>query len=161
MLKRIYERRLRSKHSLRFSGEGEEAGCWSLRDCVRSVVVIERIDGSEYKGMLCAMKEWKRALSEYEQTALDREINIQKALRHPNCTRLYGVSRTDSGLPVLVMEKADGCLIDYTAKKKGPRLSNAEKCRIILEIAQGLEYIHSLNCVHRDIKVVVVEWSDV
>ncbi|KAM7455325.1 hypothetical protein BLSTO_03921 [Blastocystis sp. subtype 1] len=115
----------------------------------------------EYKGMLCAMKEWKRALSEYEQTALDREISIQKALRHPNCTRLYGVSRTGSGLPVLVMEKADGCLIDYTTKKKGPRLSNAEKCRIILEIAQGLEYIHSLNCVHRDIKVVVVEWSDV
>ena len=157
MLKRIYERRLRSQHSLRFFGEGEEAGCWSLRDCVRSVAVIERLDGSEYKGMLCAMKEWKRALSEYQQTALDREINIQKALRHPNCTRLYGVSRTDSGLPVLVMEKADGCLIDYTTKKKGPRLSNEEKCRIILEIAQGLEYIHSLNCVHRDIKVVVME----
>lgn len=111
--------------------------------------------------MSCAMKEWKFKLNEYAQKALDREISIQKALRHPNCTRLYGVSRTDSGLPVLVMEKADGCLMDYTTKKTGRRLTNAEKCRIILEIAQGLEYIHSLNCVHRDIKVVEGRWSEV
>ena len=108
---------------------------------------------SEYNGHKMAMKEWTKKPGEYERNAMQREIDIQRALNHPNCLQLYGMSKTDDGKPVLVMELADGCLTDYTTKQKKPRLSKAEKCRIILEIAEGLEYIHSKGCIHRDIKL--------
>ena len=58
------------------------------------------------------MKEWTKKPGDYERTAMQREIDIQKSLNHPNCLQLYGMSKTDDGKPVLVMELADGCLAD-------------------------------------------------
>ena len=109
------------------------------------------------------MKEWTDALGNYEATALKREIEIQRSLNHPNCLRLFGLSQTPTGKPVLVMELADCILTDLTTKrernnkrhpeKQIPKLSNQEKYRIIREIAEGLTYVHSRGYVHRDIKV--------
>ena len=109
------------------------------------------------------MKEWTAALRNYEATALKREIEIQRSLNHPNCLRLFGLSQTPTGKPVLVMELADCSLTDLTTKrernnkrhpeKQIPKLSNQEKYRIIREIAEGLTYVHSRGYVHRDIKV--------
>ena len=50
------------------------------------------------------MKQWLKPVTGYERTALDREINIQKVLNHPNCIRLYGTSKTPDGRPVLILE---------------------------------------------------------
>ena len=109
------------------------------------------------------MKEWTASLGSYETTALKREIDIQRSLNHPNCLKLYGLSKTPTGKPVLVMELADCSLTDLTTKRERnnirhpetqiPQLSNQEKCRIIREIAEGLTYVHSRGYVHRDIKV--------
>lgn len=65
------------------------------------------------------------------------------------------MSTTPDGRPVLVMELADGNIADYTTERREkqlPELSNAEKHRIILEIAKGIAYMHSKGLVHRDIK---------
>ena len=113
-----------------------------------------------------AVKEWLKPLCTEEKIYLDREISVQRSLNHPNCLRLYGVSKNAKGFPVLVMELADCSLADFTTKpayeyKKAhrtmtgyvPKLSNKEKCNIIREIAEGLAYIHSKNYIHRDIKL--------
>lgn len=110
-------------------------------------------EGRTYQGKPVAIKEWKTQPSTYERVALEREIQIQHSLNHPNCVALYGTSKTPTNEPVLVLELADGALTDYTTKNTKPRLTNQEKCRIIREIAEGLEYIHSLGYIHRDIKV--------
>ena len=121
----------------------------------------------EWKGIQVAVKEWKQPISAQEKKYLDREVSIQRALNHPNCLRLYGMSRNAKGLPVLVMELADCSLTDLTTKpfyehskrpigEYKPKLSYKEKCQIIREIAEGLEYIHSLGYTHRDLKVRLV-----
>ena len=101
------------------------------------------------------MKEMLRNPSEYEKTAFEREVEVQSSLNHPNCLKLYGRSvNPTNGRPVIVMQIcSDGCLTDYILENKRPRLSKADKCRIILEIAKGIAYLHSLGFIHRDLKL--------
>lgn len=74
------------------------------------------------------------------------------------------MSENAKGYPVLVMELADCSLTDLTTKpyyeyckqpvgEYQPKLNFEQKCQIIREIAEGLEYIHSLRYTHRDLKV--------
>ena len=111
-----------------------------------------------------AIKEWKRAVvSRREIICLQREIEVQRQLEHPNCIKLYGTSKTPRGYPVLVMELADYGLDDLTTKRTRnnrlhpdnqiEKVSDEDKLRIIKEIADGIAYLHSKGFVHRDLKV--------
>ena len=122
---------------------------------------------SEWNGKIVAMKEWTADMESYERQALKREVDIQKHLNHPNCLRSYGLSETPSKRLVLVMELAECSLADITTQREKinkmhperkpiPPLSNEDKCRIILEIAQGIQYIHSCGYYHCGINVVYV-----
>ncbi|MGQ4916027.1 MAG: serine/threonine-protein kinase, partial [Candidatus Asgardarchaeia archaeon] len=77
-----------------------------------------------------------------------REISFWKPLKHPNI-----VDMLDYGLdpvPYIVMELMDGTLRD---KIKEQKLSKKQIIRIILDIAQALEFAHKeYGLIHKDIK---------
>ena len=84
-----------------------------------------------------------------------REMDVITSLNHKNCLKLYGCSAIPSNnYPILVFPYCNGgCLEDYILKEgKKPRLTNEQKYRVILEIAEGLAYMHSNNVIHRDLK---------
>ena len=123
------------------------------------VAVMHRLESRFYRNIPVAVKIWKSHVGSEEKRYLDREVNIQKRLDHPNCLKLYGVTTNPQGYPVMVTELADCTLTALTTKRKEthrPKLSNEEKKKYILEIAEGIEYIHSLGFIHRDIKVMSV-----
>lgn len=101
------------------------------------------------------MKVWRQPLSQSDKVYFDREVEVQKRLDHPSCLKLYGVTEDPKGYPVLVTELADCSLTKLVTQRspQKPRLSAREKYSFILEIAQGIAYIHSCGYVHRDIKV--------
>lgn len=80
-----------------------------------------------------------------------REIHILKLIRHPNIIQLYEIIETPKHL-FLVMEYMErGELFDYIVKKK--KMSEDEACKVFEQIISGVEYIHKLRIVHRDLKL--------
>ena len=129
--------------------------------------VISRKWKNNNREIPVAIKEWKRqVVSRREIIYLNREIEIQRKLDHPNCIKLYGTSKTPRGYPVLVMELAECSLTDLTTRRvrrniahpenKIEQLSNEERLNIIKEIAEGIKYIHSQGFIHRDLKVCIL-----
>lgn len=82
---------------------------------------------------------------------VSREIHILKLIRHPNIIQLYEIIETPKHL-FLVMEYMErGELFDYIVQKK--KMSEDEACKVFEQIISGVEYIHKLRIVHRDLKL--------
>ncbi|KZV93248.1 kinase-like protein [Exidia glandulosa HHB12029] len=92
---------------------------------------------------------------------LRREISVWKSLNHPNLHQLYGVYEGLSPLPALVSQwYARGDINRYLGTMRdGPDLGRI-KLKLILEVAQAVEYLHGKKIVHGDIKGANVLISD-
>lgn len=78
-------------------------------------------------------------------------VNMQIA-NHPNIVRLIDVRRSKSNI-YLVMEYCEGGNLESYINERGGRLSEKEALRILKKIVKGYQYLHSLNIVHRDLKL--------
>ena len=99
-----------------------------------------------YKGLQRAVKRLRinfGQLSLKDQT----EVNAMESLDHENVVQFFGHIIKD-GYLLLHMEL---CLMDLKAYFKAS-ISIEAKTEIMLQIARGLEHIHSHGIIHRDIK---------
>jgi serine/threonine protein kinase len=79
-----------------------------------------------------------------------REVRAAAKLNHPNIVLAHDASEED-GTRYLVMEYVEGTNLGALVRQKGP-LSTAEAIDYTLQAAQGLDYAHRQNIVHRDVK---------
>jgi hypothetical protein len=82
------------------------------------------------------------------------EVKAMQGLgHHPNIVRLYCSSRNNEEC-VLIMEKMDGDLDCILRNKKRIciEVSLVEKVVLMLEIAEGMRYMHKMRMAHRDLK---------
>jgi serine/threonine-protein kinase len=78
------------------------------------------------------------------------EARISSALNHPNIVKIYDYGEIDN-LPFIAYEFIkDQTLRDVLDFKR--YLSVPEACSVMLEILEGVNYIHSRNVIHRDLK---------
>ncbi|CAN1164228.1 LysM domain receptor-like kinase 4 [Linum perenne] len=89
---------------------------------------------------------------------VSKEINLLNKINHSNIIRLSGVCFND-GYWYLVYEfAANGALSDWmysSTNVVGKALSWPQRIQIALDVALGLDYLHSFTCppqVHKDIK---------
>jgi serine/threonine-protein kinase len=81
-----------------------------------------------------------------------REARNGTRLDHPNVVRCFDAGRDDaSGKHYIVMEYVDGPSARALLDRHGPLPVN-RAVRLTLEIARALQYVHSHDFVHRDIK---------
>ncbi|KAF9969651.1 hypothetical protein BGZ73_007923 [Actinomortierella ambigua] len=102
----------------------------------------------ELSRVVYAAKRFGSSQLRFQQQAMAQEVDMLKHLRHPHIIQFFFVHEHEDGTFV-VMELASS---DLTEVIKGRKLEWQQKCRITLDIACGLEYLHHNNIIHRDIK---------
>lgn len=81
---------------------------------------------------------------------LQREVDIQLNLRHPNILRLYGYFH-DATKIYLILEYAPGGEV-YKELQKTERFDEQKTSQYIASTARALQHCHSKNILHRDLK---------
>ncbi|XP_059448205.1 serine/threonine-protein kinase STY13-like [Corylus avellana] len=103
-------------------------------------------------------------------TAFRQEVSVWHKLDHPNVVKFIGATMDTSalktngtrskrtGMPsingacVLIEYLPRGTLKSYLIKNMGRKLPFKIVIRLALDLARGLDYLHSMKVVHRDIK---------
>lgn len=79
------------------------------------------------------------------------EARIVGTLSHPHIITLFDAGQTESQLPFLAFEYADGPTI-MERIGTGESFSTQETLHLLSQIAAALDYAHGLGVIHRDIK---------
>uniref|UniRef100_A0A6B2L4V6 non-specific serine/threonine protein kinase n=1 Tax=Arcella intermedia TaxID=1963864 RepID=A0A6B2L4V6_9EUKA len=80
------------------------------------------------------------------------EIYIMKSSTHPSIIQYFDSFLVDSCLWVVMEFMDGGCLTDLLEEYPKIKLTEAQIAYICLQTLTGLDYIHSYNRIHRDIK---------
>lgn len=118
------------------------------------------------KSLLKRKKDYvKNAFGRLEaSTALQavvKELEIMKRLDHPNVIRVHEILEDESSekLYMVIDYCEKGSIMEWDSESRRfwfpwtrSPLTSSDLRRIIIEIVTGLQYLHSINIVHRDIK---------
>ena len=109
-------------------------------------VVTRKTDGARF-----VAKEVNLADEKNRESAM-KEVHILERINHPRIVRLLGSYR-ERGLLVIVMEHCDaGDLRHLLLGRQGELLPEEDVWKYFLQTAMGLQHLHSLRIIHRDVK---------
>ncbi|TRV03175.1 MAG: serine/threonine protein kinase [Microcystis wesenbergii Mw_MB_S_20031200_S109] len=136
MMKMLEGQQINSYRLNKFIGAGSFGGVFNASEIVRNTSVQEV------------------AIKVIPESNDDKLIELQNArkLEHSNLIKAYSVGEfrfLNTEMLYLVMELAQGSLENHIAKGG---LSAGEIKNITAQVAQGLNYLHGQNKVHRDLK---------
>jgi len=87
--------------------------------------------------------------SDHDRERFFREARAAAQLRHPGIVPVHEVTEID-GLPGIISEFVDGVTLRDLLEIR--RLTFRESAELVLQVADALDYAHSMGLVHRDIK---------
>ena len=93
-----------------------------------------------------------------ELKAMDQEIHIFSMISHPNLVRYYGMEKTETDV-FIFLEYVSGGSISQMLRKFGA-FSETMVGNFTAQIVDGLDYLHSQQICHRDIKAANILYSN-
>src|SRR6185312_16257171 len=120
-------------------GEGGQGAVWR---------VLDPLDGGVERALKLVPTSGLSA-GAFERAR--REARTLASAPHPNLAACYGLFEDiPNRLVGIVLELVDGKPLHEVADD--PRLTEGHKSALLLQIAEGLAHIHSVEMVHRDLK---------
>ena len=104
--------------------------------------------------MHCAIKKPHPHILSFEESleGYKTEIKIHSTLKHPSIVAFYGVCYIENHLPpLMIMERMWTSLYSFIEQKLLGDFPLSLKLHILLDVANGLSYLHSQNIIHRDL----------
>jgi serine/threonine protein kinase len=129
---------------LRVLGQGGFATVWAGQ-YKNEVVAIKKINDVAS----CSFEDFKT------------EANIMRRVSHPRTVACYGVAEAEGSFCMIMEFLEHDSVFNWLAKSKYAQAHNrndvsvpswATKQEIILDIANGMAYLHRLRIIHRDLK---------
>jgi WD40 repeat protein len=130
-------RRLGKFELLERVGVGAFGAVWRARDTELDRIVALKIPHASLLS------------SEADLERFHREARAAAQLRHPGIVTVHEAQTLD-GLPTLVSDFVEGVPLNKLLEER--RLTFPEAAALIAEVADTLDYAHSMGLVHRDIK---------
>ena len=124
---------------------GEQIGCGSFGTVHRGL--------NQRNGSFIAVKCLNILVSDRKSIAdFQREVDLMRVLTHPNIVRYLGAEvNEDEGVLYIFQEWVPGGSLASVLQKFGP-LDVGVVRKYLHQVLQGLDYLHSNEIVHRDIK---------
>ncbi|RHZ87854.1 hypothetical protein Glove_29g195 [Diversispora epigaea] len=98
-----------------------------------------------------AIKLIPKGVGSSKLTEIHREIEILKSVQHSSIIKLLDVVDTQDYIGIVLEYIPGGELYNYVERKQ--HLDEAEACRIFKQLIQGVDYLHQMKIVHRDLKL--------
>ncbi|KAF7354934.1 Protein kinase domain-containing protein [Mycena sanguinolenta] len=155
----LYDGALFSKALLRLSGEcGLHPTCFTLTGVKKmGQQVAGGGFGDIWKGSVGgqtvavkSMRQFKDDDVKVSMKKLGREALIWRQLSHPNLLPFFGLYMLDNRLCLISPWMDNGDLKDFL--KNAP--ADIDRISLMVDVARGLEYLHSQDVVHGDLKPV-------
>ncbi|KAL0482287.1 serine/threonine-protein kinase/receptor [Acrasis kona] len=149
----LQDRLAQTEDKLEHSNQG-----WMIN--LEDLVFVERITegtyGVVFKGKYLesrvAIKLIKNSCSALDlDDEFVKEVEILKSLRHRNIVQFFGACVNQHN-KLIITEFMDGTSLDSIFLKK-QELGFNKKIDLLLDIAMGMNYLHQLSLVHRDLKL--------
>lgn len=121
-------------------------------------LIYKEKSGSVYKGM-CDGKPVVIKKISLENSCLPRECLIHASISHnEGIVDFLGVVLMDDYEAMIVMEHTEGSISNYIQQNKLV-LTVDQSLAWALQVAQGMEHLHSHNIIHRDLKAANIHLS--
>eukprot|EP01091_Cochliopodium_minus_P017224 TRINITY_DN6687_c0_g1_i1.p1 TRINITY_DN6687_c0_g1~~TRINITY_DN6687_c0_g1_i1.p1 ORF type:complete len:1044 (-),score=244.24 TRINITY_DN6687_c0_g1_i1:15-3146(-) len=110
-----------------------------------------------FNGQVCAVKKFNEENIAFDEEEFNSELAIMSILRHPNVCNSVGGCTKKGSLFIISLWYKRGSLADCLgltswAKNLKINLDLSTSINILLDSAEGMRYLHSLNIIHRDLK---------
>uniref|UniRef100_A0A0N5ARF8 non-specific serine/threonine protein kinase n=1 Tax=Syphacia muris TaxID=451379 RepID=A0A0N5ARF8_9BILA len=122
-------------------GRGAHGTCWL---CIRK--------DDEFQQKVIVKTISLDGLNSDEETAVMHEVTLLKRLHHPNIIGYFESFKAEKGLSIVMQYSEGGTMDNMICERKGVKFSESAVLDYFTQVAVGLEYMHSKNILHRDLK---------